>query len=147
VNERDLTPGEIGIKLDGLTDQLKDIRSNMFTTDLFGSWREGNEARVRRIEDDQKEWTRVSTQAHAELGGQINTSTATGKSERERMAAELRAEISAVAAALELSKETQTDIKEKQDARRYDLVKAVALSLLVAVLGVIGNLTITLIKG
>lgn len=145
--DREPTVGELGVKLDGMTDQLKDIRKEMFTQSLFTAWQGGNEARLTRIEADQKEWARVSTQAHADLSGQILAKAVESKAERDKLEVTLRAETSEVVAALELAKLEQKKISDRQEARRYDLVKAVGLSLLVAVLGIIGNMAVTLLKG
>jgi len=144
--DRESTVGELGVKLDGITDQLKDMRKEMFTQSLFNAWQNGYEARMARIENDQKDWARVSTQAHADLSGQITAKAVEAKAERDKLEVTLRAETSEVVAALELAKLEQKKIIERQEARRYDLVKAVGLSLLVAVLGIIGNMAVTLLK-
>lgn len=144
--ERDLTAGELGIKLDGVSDQLKQIRSEMFTTALFAAWRDGNEARLVRLEDDQKEWARISTQAHEQLAGQITAALANDKAEREKLKVSVNADIARVAADLAGLKEDQETIKEKQEARRYDLVKSISLAVLVSLLGVISTLAVVVIR-
>lgn len=64
---RELTPGELEVKLDGILGRLTDIQNSMLTKELFEAYRDASNDRIRRTEDDLKEWTKVSTSAHVEL--------------------------------------------------------------------------------
>lgn len=62
-----MTNGELEVKLDNMTMILKEMRDSMVTTQLFNTWRDGNNERLRRLEEEQKEWAKVSTAAHVQL--------------------------------------------------------------------------------
>lgn len=65
--ERDPTTGELQVELGGIRGLLENINKNMLTRDLFDAYRDASNERIRRLEEEQKEWAKVSTAAHVQL--------------------------------------------------------------------------------
>jgi hypothetical protein len=70
--DRDPTLGELGVMLSGIKDTLSLVSRTMVTTDVFNMWRDGNDERVKRVEEALEKWTEVSTKAHVELAASIS---------------------------------------------------------------------------
>lgn len=62
-----LDNGQLNVKLDLILTQLDSVVKTMITKDLFDTWRQGNNDRLTRLEDDHKAWVRQSTEAHVSL--------------------------------------------------------------------------------
>ena len=62
-----LDNGQLNVKLDLIISQLDSVNKSMVTKDLFDTWRQGNNERLTRLEDDHKDWVRQSTEAHVAL--------------------------------------------------------------------------------
>src|SRR5690606_32835762 len=63
----DPTPGELRIMFDNMLTMLGDIRAQMATKEFVNAKFDAFHDRVSRLEQDQKDWTRVSTEAHVAL--------------------------------------------------------------------------------
>lgn len=63
----DPTPGELRIMFSNLLTSLEDIKTRMATQEFVNAKFDAFHDRVKRLEDDQKEWTKVSTEAHVSL--------------------------------------------------------------------------------
>lgn len=62
-----LDNGQLNVKLDLILSQLDSVVKTMITKDLFDTWRQGNNERLTRLEDDHKAWVQESTAAHVKL--------------------------------------------------------------------------------
>lgn len=63
----DPTPGELKIMFENLLTVLGDIRAQMATKEFVNAKLDAFLDRMNRLEQDHKEWTRVSTEAHVSL--------------------------------------------------------------------------------
>lgn len=63
----DPTPGELRIMFDNLLKGIDDIGKRMATQEFVNAKFDAFHDRVKRLEEDQKEWTKVSTEAHVSL--------------------------------------------------------------------------------
>lgn len=63
----DPTPGELRIMFDNLLKGIDDIGNRMATKEFVNAKFDAFLDRVKRVEDDLKEWTKVSTEAHVAL--------------------------------------------------------------------------------
>jgi hypothetical protein len=63
----DPTPGELRIMFDNLLKGIDDIGNRMATKEFVNAKFDAFLDRVKRVEDDLKDWTRVSTEAHVSL--------------------------------------------------------------------------------
>lgn len=63
----DPTPGELKIMFENLLTLLGDIRTQMATKEFVNAKLDAFLDRMNRLEQDHKEWTRVSTEAHVSL--------------------------------------------------------------------------------
>lgn len=132
---REPTNGELKIMFTHIIDGQKEIKDNMATKEFVNAKFDSFNDRVMRVEQDVKEWIQTSTAAHVELD----------KDSKARQS-EVRNEVDSVYSRLE----TQIkDIKVAQDAAEKDL-RAVRTQrvniLLVAALGVVGNLVVLYIS-
>lgn len=62
-----LDNGQLNVKLDLILKQLEMVGKTMMTKDLFDTWRDGNNQRLLRLEEDHKYWVQQSAAAHVEL--------------------------------------------------------------------------------
>lgn len=99
--DRDPTTGELQVQLVAMRGLLETIAKTMLTKDLFEAYKEQSNERIRRVEDDQKEWAKVSTAAHVELDkdskarhAESDALIAKNKTETETALRELRKEFS-----------------------------------------------------
>lgn len=65
-----LDNGQLNVKLQLILDRVNEGFANMVTKDLFDTWRQGNNERLTRLEEDHKTWVQTSTAAHVELEAQ-----------------------------------------------------------------------------
>ncbi len=105
----DPTPGELRIMFDNLLTVLGDIRSQMATKEFVNTKFDAFLDRVNRLERDQKDWTRTSTEAHVALD----------KDSKAR-----HAETQAALAALELKTHARIDKIKTETNDRIDAIVA-----------------------
>lgn len=68
---RDLTAGELEVKLDGISDQLKVISENMLTKGVFDVWNHGIDQRFVRTEDRQREIEKSFATLRSEFAAEL----------------------------------------------------------------------------
>lgn len=68
---RDMTTGELEVRLDGLESNIlaaiKTIQDNMVTKAVFDVQQKASDERVNRLAEDHQAWVRESTEAHVSL--------------------------------------------------------------------------------
>jgi len=64
---RDSTNAELALKIDAVLEALSEIKDQMVTKAVFDTWQQGNDRRITRVEEDLKDWIKISTEAHVAL--------------------------------------------------------------------------------
>lgn len=64
---RDSTNAELALKIDAVLEALSEIKDQMVTKVVFDTWQQGNDRRITRVEEDLKDWIKISTEAHVSL--------------------------------------------------------------------------------
>lgn len=113
-----LDNGQLNVKLDLILSQLDSVVKTMITKDLFDTWRQGNNERLTRLEDDHKTWVQTSTAAHVELESQSKARHAEAIKEIEEVEARFNNK-------LEKEAERNDRIEEAQRARKNSTAKFV----------------------
>lgn len=134
-NTGEPTSGELKIMLDHILSAIKDMKETVATKEFVNAKFESFNDRVARVESDVKEWITSSTAAHVELD----------KDSKARHA-EVRNEIESVRTKLEVDIK---GIRDQQDNDQKELrqVRTQRVNiLLVAALGVVGNLVVLYIS-
>lgn len=134
---RDLTTGELEVKLDAIMEQLTSMSKVIVTRDLFDTWRDGNNDRLTRLEGDVRRWIETSTGAHVEL----DKDSKARHTESESHIRELRTEMES---RFQQNEDKAFKIEQDQKAQRSGRWFSVGLAVLVSILGVISTLFITL---
>ena len=62
-----LDNGQLNVKLDLIISQLEKVTKDMVTKDVFDTWRQSNNDRIIRLENDHQNWVQASTSAHVKL--------------------------------------------------------------------------------
>lgn len=106
-----LDNGQLNLKLDMIIVSLDTVTKTMITKDLFDTWRQGNNERLTRLEDDHKDWVRTSTEAHVAL----EASSKARHEEAEKHIDELETRVNN---RLEKEAERNDRIEEQQRARK-----------------------------
>lgn len=127
---RDPTPGELQVGIKAIIDRLDTISSTMITKELFAAYRDASNERVRRLEDDQKEWVKNSTAAHVTLESESKARHAESYSHIAATKVELLNEIDKVALD---AKEAKKD-NEQNKRTRFNSLFAAGLALVSAII-------------
>jgi ferric-dicitrate binding protein FerR (iron transport regulator) len=106
-----LDNGQLNVKLQLILDRVNEGFANMVTKDLFDTWRQGNNERLTRLEDDHKAWVQASTQAHVELEAQ-------SKARHEQAIKEIEELETAIGHRLDKERERNDRIEAEQRARK-----------------------------
>lgn len=110
----DPTPGELRIMFDNLLTVLGDIRSQMATKEFVNAKFDAFHDRVSRLEQDQKDWTRVSTEAHVALDRDSKARHAETQADLEALDVKVHARIDKV------KNELQQQVKSITDDQKAD---------------------------
>lgn len=94
----DPTPGELRIMFSNLLTGLDDIKTRMATQEFVNAKFDAFHDRVKRLEDDLKEWTRVSTEAHVALDKDSKARHAETQADHDALDIKLHARIDKVKA-------------------------------------------------
>lgn len=113
-----LDNGQLNVKLDLILSQLDSVVRTMITKDLFDTWRQGNNERLTRLEEDHKQWVQTSTAAHVELEAQ-------SKARHEQAIKEIEEVEARFNHKLEKEAERNDRIEEQQRARKNSTAKFV----------------------
>jgi hypothetical protein len=132
------TPGELDVRLDAIVDLLKDLQTRMVTKDLFDAWRDGNDARVLRLENDMKDWIRQSTEAHVSLDKD-------SKARHQEAETDLEAAVKKIENRLNETEKKNEQIERDQKAQKNSKVQGYTLAAIGAVLSVIGAIVTSVI--
>lgn len=62
-----LDNGQLNVKLELILQRINDGFAQMVTKDLWDTWRQGNNERLTRLENDHKTWVQQSTESHVTL--------------------------------------------------------------------------------
>lgn len=92
----DPTPGELRIMFENLLDVLGEIRSQMATKEFVNVKLDGFVDRMNRLERDQKDWTRTSTEAHVSLDRDSKARHAETKAELSALEVKLNTRIDGI---------------------------------------------------
>lgn len=148
---RDMTPGELTVRLDGLESNilaaLKVIQDSMVTTQVLDAKFVGVDQRVGRLEKDHAEWKNESTRAHVQLEADSKTRHAETTSDMDKMNTNLRTKIDKDTATLhaemkEIKSQRAEDEKDIKGAKRAQTNIWIAAGLAVA-----GSILARLIPG
>lgn len=113
-----LDNGQLNVKLQLILDRVNEGFANMVTKDLFDTWRQGNNERLTRLEEDHKAWVQTSTAAHVELEAQ-------SKARHEASLKEVSELETAINHRLEKEKERNDKIEAEQRTRKNATAKFV----------------------
>lgn len=92
----DPTPGELRIMFDNLLKGIDDIGKRMATQEFVNAKFDAFHDRVKRLEEDQKEWTKVSTEAHVSLDRDSKARHAETQADLDALDAKLHARLDKV---------------------------------------------------
>lgn len=118
----DPTPGELRIMFDNLLKGIDDIGKRMATQEFVNAKFDAFHDRVKRLEDDLKEWTRVSTEAHVALDKDSKARHAETQADLDALDIKLHARIDKVKTELQLQVKTVTD-EQKADQKELKTVR------------------------
>lgn len=149
---RDMTPGELEVKLDSLISLVTDMSKTMVTRDVFDAWQRGNDDRIRRLEDDLKQWIKESTEAHISLEkdskARHQESAAELRSTNDALRAKIDKEVSSVTNRLDKevtkinTRQDETDKQRVEDERDLKRARQSSVNIwIVAGLAILGNIT------
>ena len=110
----DPTPGELRIMFDNMLTMLGDIRAQMATKEFVNAKFDAFHDRVSRLKQDQKDWTRVSTEAHVALDRDSKARHAETQADLEALDVKVHARIDKV------KNELQQQVKSITDDQKAD---------------------------
>lgn len=129
-----LDPGQLNVKLEMILQRVNEGFANMVTKDLFDTWRQGNNERLTRLEEDHKAWVQVSTSAHVTL-------EAESKARHEDALKEIQELETAIAHKLDKERERNDKIEAEQRARKNATARYVIGLVVTSVLAVASIVT------
>lgn len=118
----DPTPGELRIMFENLLTVLGEIRSQMATKEFVNAKFDAFHDRVTRLEQDQKDWTKVSTEAHVSLDKDSRARHAETQADLEALDVKVHARIDKVKNDLQLQVKAITD-EQKADQKELKQVR------------------------
>lgn len=118
----DPTPGELRIMFDNMLTMLGDIRAQMATKEFVNAKFDAFHDRVSRLEQDQKDWTRVSTEAHVALDRDSKARHAETQADLDALDLKVHARIDKVKTELQLQVKAITD-EQKADQKELKSVR------------------------
>ena len=110
----DPTPGELRIMFDNLLKGIDDIGKRMATQEFVNAKFDAFHDRVKRLEDDLKDWTRTSTEAHVSLDKDSKARHAETRADLEALEVKVFARLDKV------KSEHQAQIKSITDEQKSD---------------------------
>lgn len=128
--ERDPTTGELQVELSAIRGLLEGISKTMLTRDLFDAYRDASNERIKRVEEDQKEWAKVSTAAHVQLEADSKARHQESEARADAIRTELKNDLSKTRLGFEEYKKDIEGVKRT----RFNAVLVAGLSLAVAVI-------------
>jgi len=108
----DPTPGELRIMFDSLQKSIDGIGDKMATKEFVNAKLDAYLDRMTRLEQDHKEWTRVSTEAHVSLDKDSKARHAETQADLDALDVKIHARIDKV------KTELQTDVKALTDDQK-----------------------------
>jgi flagellar motility protein MotE (MotC chaperone) len=118
----DPTPGELRIMFDNVLTVLGDIRAQMATKEFVNAKFDAFHDRVSRLEQDQKDWARTSTEAHVALDRDSKARHAETQADLEALDVKVHARIDKVKTELQLQVKAITE-EQKSDQREIKSVR------------------------
>lgn len=118
----DPTPGELRIMFDNLLKGIDDIGNRMATKEFVNAKFDAFLDRVKRVEDDLKDWTRVSTEAHVSLDKDSKARHAETQADMDALDVKLHARIDKVKTELQAQVKTITD-EQRADQKDIKTVR------------------------
>lgn len=112
--EGDPTTGELRVQLQGIVDLLNGISRTMVTKDVFDTWRNGNNERIARVEQDLSKWINSSTTSHVELDRDSKARHQETMSSISSLEADYRRELKDITARQD---QNEKDIRSARNAR------------------------------
>ena len=147
--DRDPTPGEINVRLDGILEMLREMRDTIATKEFVNAKFDGYNDRVSRLESDQKEWAAVSTAAHVELDKDSKARHAETLAEVKALEARVLAhrdkDKAETAAHLKEQSDRQFQIEQAQKQTRSNRVLQWSLLAVGAVLSVVTPIVVSIL--
>jgi hypothetical protein len=138
---RDMTPGEIEVRLDSLEKNIlaehREIKSNMVTTGVFDARLMAHEQQVARLESDHRKWVEESTAAHVRL-------EADSKARHAETSAEMKALETRVNTRFEKQEERAYNLEQTAKAQKNNKWQAIGIAILSSALSIIAAVIITL---
>lgn len=118
----DPTPGELRIMFDNLLKGIDDIGNRMATKEFVNAKFDAFLDRVKRVEEDQKEWTKVSTEAHVSLDRDSKARHAETQADLEALDVKVHGRIDKVKLELQQQLKSITD-EQKADQKELKTVR------------------------
>lgn len=118
----DPTPGELRIMFDSLQKSIDGIGDRMATKEFVNAKLDAYLDRMTRLEQDHKEWTRVSTEAHVSLDKDSKARHAETQADTEALDIRVHARIDKVKTELQASIKSITD-DQKADQKELKSVR------------------------
>lgn len=118
----DPTPGELRIMFENLLKGIDDIGNRMATKEFVNAKFDAFLDRVKRVEDDLKEWTKTSSEAHVSLDKDSKARHAETQSDLDALDLKVHARIDKVKTELQQQLQTITD-DQKADQKEIKSVR------------------------
>lgn len=143
----DPTPGELRIMFDNMLKGIDDIGKRMATQEFVNAKFDAFHDRVKRLEEDQKEWTKVSTEAHVSLDRDSKARHAETQADLEALDVKIHGRIDKVKLELQQQVKTVTD-EQKADQKELKSVRNTRVTQWIGIgLAWLGTLALFFIQG
>jgi len=129
-----LDNGQLNVKLELILQRINDGFAQMVTKDLWDTWRQGNNERLTRLEEDHKAWVQESTAAHVKLEAQ-------SQARHEQAVKEIEELETSIGHRLEKERERNDKIEAEQRARKNATARYVVGLVVTSVLAIASMVT------
>lgn len=143
----DPTPGELRIMFDSLQKSIDGIGDRMATKEFVNAKLDAYLDRMTRLEQDHKEWTRVSSEAHVSLDKDSKARHAETQSDMDALDTKVHTRIDKVKSELQVQIKTVTD-EQKTDQKELKSVRNTRVTQWIGIgLAWLGTLALFFIQG